>query len=173
LSFVVPPLATAEYTMARWCPSCRLGRSFFVGVSDPGVGVPEADRTTLDLEMPDARASCPVTTSRVARTGVFTFDNGLLASTVPTNGIVVAATWEDGSLFWKPGWRLRGKVTHELIVRGERLDAPAPPMRVLAVRWGGGSWRTASTFPSEGCWRISGRSGDIALSYVVKVVRGS
>jgi hypothetical protein len=61
-------------------------------------------------------------------------------------------------------------VTHDLIVTGERLDAPSAPMRVLAVRWSGSSWRTASTFPGEGCWRISGRLGDISLTYVVRVV---
>ena len=103
----------------------------------------------------------------------FTYGNGLLSSTLPPGGVVVAGRYEsDGSLFWKPGWLPHGVVTRELTVKGERLDAPSSPMRVLAVRWGGGSWRTASTFPSEGCWRITGRLGDITLSYVVKVVAG-
>jgi hypothetical protein len=31
-------------------------------------------------------------------------------------------------------------------------------------------WASAVKFPSEGCWRLTGRVGDIALSYVVKVV---
>ena len=33
-----------------------------------------------------------------------------------------------------------------------------------------GSWASAVEFPSEGCWRLTGRVQDVSLSYVVKVV---
>jgi hypothetical protein len=65
-----------------------------------------------------------------------------------------------------------------LMVRGERLYSPGR-MRVLNVFWGHshvngrrvrGSWMTPLELPSEGCWRISGRVGDISLSDVAKVV---
>jgi hypothetical protein len=51
-------------------------------------------------------------------------------------------------------------------------------MQVLSVNWGHslstgrGSWMSAVTFPSEGCWRINGRVRDVSLSYVVRVVAG-
>jgi hypothetical protein len=50
-------------------------------------------------------------------------------------------------------------------------------MRVLGVFWGSSStgrsgWASPVEFPSEGCWRISGRVRDITLTYVVKVVSG-
>jgi hypothetical protein len=174
LRFRVPPLDTGAYALAYWCPGCAQ----FSGGTRFGVQtVPEVSRyrrwMALRVRLPAAAESCPATTASasVPGSGGFNYGNGLLASTVPTNGVVVGARWEpDGSLFWKPGWLPRGVVTRDLVVAGERLDASAPPMRVLGVRWGGGSWRTASTFPSEGCWRITGRVGDISLSYVVKVV---
>jgi hypothetical protein len=48
-------------------------------------------------------------------------------------------------------------------------------MKVLGVVWGHdsygrGGWASAVKFPSEGCWRISGRVRDITLSYVVRVI---
>jgi hypothetical protein len=60
-------------------------------------------------------------------------------------------------------------------VRGERLDAPSPPLKVLNVFWGHSStgkwsWATPVEFPSEGCWRISGRVDDVSLTYVGRVV---
>lgn len=89
----------------------------------------------------------------------------------------------DGSIFWKFGWLPTGiDVSPGLTVAGRRLDAASPPMRVLGVNWGysyvrgvrgRGSWATAVSFPSEGCWKLTGRVGDIALSYVVKVVIAS
>ena len=171
LRFRVPPLDTGAYAVASWCRGCArhsAGRSFFVQT------VPEVSRyrrwMSLRVRLPDPARFCPVTTPG-RRSGLFNHGNGLLSSTVPPDGVVVGDRREpDGSLFWKPGWLPRGVVTHDLVVTGERLDALAPPMRVLAVRWGGGSWRTASTFPSEGCWRITGRLGDVSLSYVVWVV---
>ena len=87
----------------------------------------------------------------------------------------------DGTIFEKLGWQpqkgLAPRLGRDLTVRGERLDGPGE-LGVLAVNWGStntgiGGWRTAVTFPDEGCWRITGRYGDIALSYVVKVVARS
>jgi len=174
LSFTVPPLDTDTYVAAAWCPGCArysLGRSFFV------LQLPRASRyrgsMAVRVRMPDPTASCPVTVPTSRTSEMFTYGNGLLSSTVPRDGVVTAAHSEpDGSVSWKPGWLPHYPLTGELVVKGERLDAPSPPMQVLAVRWGGGSWRTASTFPSEGCWRITGRVGDVSLTYVVKVVAG-
>jgi len=181
LSFRVPPLDTDDYAVAAWCPGCAAtssGRKFFRLPVDEDVAPRYRPFMLLHIELPSPKESCPVTIPRVGSSGRFTYGNGLLSTTLPPDGIVVPARREpDGSLFWKPGWLPRG-IRGELTVRGERIDAPSPPMRVLAVRWGyssdgQGSWATASTFPSEGCWRISGRVGDISLSYIVKVVAPS
>jgi hypothetical protein len=173
LSFTVPPLDAGTYAVAAWCPGCRRhssGRAFFV------VPIPRTSRYSnrmgLDISMPDARDSCPVTAPNRPGSGRFNHGNGLLVSTLPRDGVVVGAEYEpDGSLFWKPYWLPRVVTGSAMVVRGERLDAPSAPMRVLAVHWGSGSWATAATFPSDGCWRITGGTADIALSYVVKVVR--
>jgi hypothetical protein len=175
LTFTVPPLATGAYAVAAWCPGCArwsAGRTFFVlpiAPNDPGRFV---DLQLLDVRMPDPAMSCPVTTGR--------HGNGFLSTTLPADGILRSPRQPDGSLFNKPGWMPKKGWTWggDLTVRGERLDAPGR-MRVLRVNWGHvfvdgrqgrGSWRTAVEFPSEGCWRITGRVEDISLSYVVRVV---
>jgi len=173
LSFRVPPLDTGAYALAYWCPGCArysFGRTFGVQT------VPEVSRYRrlmgLRVQMPSARQTCPVT-------GEGTYGNGLLSVWLPPNGVLSRPREPDGSLFDKLGWLPREGFTGVLTVRGERLDAPSPLMKVLAVNWGysypsgRGSWASAVTFPSEGCWRISGRVGDVSLSYVVKVVAGS
>lgn len=174
LSFRVPPLDTDDYVVAYWCPGCApysSGRTFGLQT------VPQVSRYRhlmgIRVQMSDPTDSCPVTIPDGRSTGPFNYGNGMLSSTLPSNGVVASRSEPDGSLFWKPGWRPGELTGSPLTVRGERLDAPSPPMRVLTVRWGsGGSWATAATFPSEGCWRISGRVADISLSYVVKVVAG-
>ena len=177
LTFTVPPLDSDTYVAAAWCPGCARysrGRSFFV-FAQPAVSR-DRKQMALRVQLPDPTAECPVTLPTSRSSQGFTHGNGLLSSTVPLDGVVTGAHYEpDGSVSWKPGWRPANgfRFAGPLTVKGERLDAPSPPMRVLAVRWGtGNSWRTASTFPSEGCWRITGRVDDIALSYVVKVVAG-
>lgn len=173
LRFTVPPLDNGDYVLAYWCPGC-------VRYGSPTFGVQTIPRVSryrrlmgLRVELPDPRSACPVTVPNSPRSGRFNHTNGFLSSTLPSGGVISAARYEpDGSLFWKPYWRARDPEGWTVAVRGQRLDAPAPLMRVLAVRWGSGSWATASTFPSEGCWRITGRVGDVSLSYVVKVVAG-
>ena len=166
LPFTVPPLDTAPYAIAAWCPDCArasFGRTFFVQT------VPRVSRYRrwmgLRVRPPSAAETCPVT-----RGGAY--GNGFLSTRLPADGLVRAARRPDGTLFSKPLWvPPRGNLGWDLVVRGERLDGPGE-LRVLRVSWGGGSWASAMTFSTEGCWRIMGRMGDIALSYVVKVVAG-
>jgi hypothetical protein len=170
LTFTVPPLDTNDYALAYWCPACArysLGRTFGVQV------VPEVSRFRhlmgLRVEMPPASETCPVT-----KRG---YGNGILSTTSPgADGVLVARREPDGTLFQKVWWLPRKGFTGELTVRGERLDAPGQ-MRVLSVNWGyssdgRGSWASAIAFPSEGCWRLTGRVRDVSLAYVVKVVSG-
>jgi hypothetical protein len=149
LSFTVPPLDTGPYALASWWYRPWMG---------------------LQVRLPSAAEVCPVSDEG-------TYGNGLLSTWVPPGGILPARTDADG-LFQKLGWLPHRGFPDALAVRGERLDAPSPPMRVLGVYWGHassgpaakGSWASAVKFPSEGCWRITGRVQDVTLSYVVKVV---
>lgn len=82
----------------------------------------------------------------------------------------------DGSISQKfPWWRgVRG----QLMIRGKRLDGGGPPL--TATRPGGyggsGFQATGITFPSEGCWKVTGEvikpeTGEIAatLLFVTEV----
>jgi hypothetical protein len=172
LSFVVPPLDTGPYAIAYWCRTCAPGGRAVFGVQT----VPQVSRFRhlmgLRLRMPPATETCPVS-------GDGPYGNGLLSTLLPPDGIRLARKDPDGTLFDKLGWLPHRPFPNTLEVRGERLDAPSPPLRVISVNWGysivngrrqRGSWASAVVFPSEGCWRITGRVQDVALSYVVKVV---
>jgi hypothetical protein len=160
LSFVVPPLETAAYDIVFWCPECAGGRGNRIFGMWP----------ELRIRMRDPSAACPVTR------GVH--GNGFLSVTLPANGVLAMIREPDGTFFNKLGWLPKKGFGGELEVRGDRLDAPGR-LRVLQVSWGHvfvngvrgrGSWRSAVTFPSEGCWRLTGRVADISLSYAVEVV---
>jgi hypothetical protein len=174
LSFRVPPLDTGAYALAYWCPGCaRYSRGVAFGVQT----VPEVSRYRrsmgLRVRLPSATQTCPVS-------GEGVYGNGLLSTWLPLGGVMSTRRDDDG-LFQKLGWLPHRPFPDSLTVRGERLDAPSPPLKVLGVYWGyassgpaaNGSWASAVKFPSEGCWRITGRVQDVSLSYVVKVVPGS
>jgi hypothetical protein len=171
LAFKAPPLDSGTCVVAAWCPGCARfsgGSSFF---SSPLPVVSRyREQMGLRLRLPQATAeSCPVTRGRSG--------NGFLSTSVPgPDGILATRKDPDGSLFQKLWWLPRRGFGGELTVRGERLDAPGG-MRVLSVNWGHssdgrGSWASAVAFPSEGCWRLTGRVGDVSLTYVVRVVEG-
>lgn len=171
LTFTLPPLDTNDYALAYWCPGCArysFGRAFGVQT------VPEVSRYRhlmgLRIVLPPATTTCPVTKGR--------YGNGFLSTTLPEDGVITRPREPDGTLFDKLGWSPRRGFSGNLVVRGERLDGPGV-LHVLSVNWGHtivdgrpqrGSWRSAVVFPSEGCWRLTGRVGDISLTYVVEVV---
>jgi hypothetical protein len=141
--FTIPPLDSGTY--APWCVGCGLSRS-----------------GTLEIEMPTATSdSCPTSPAGP-------YGNGLLSTTIPSGGVMRGRVDPDGSIFNKPIWVPNG-FSGQLVVSGKRLDAPSPPLRVVKVSWGSGSWASAIVFPSAGCWRLTGRVAGVSLSYVVKV----
>ena len=167
LSFRVPPLDTGPYALAYWCPGCaRFSRGVKFGVQT----VPKVSRYRrwmgLRVRLPDAATTCPVS-------GEGTYGNGLLSTTLPVEGVLAAPRRADG-LSAKLPWTPHTPYPEgELVVAGERLDGDGE-LRVHTVRWGtGNSWRTAVSFPSAGCWRITGRVRDVSLSYVVRVAASS
>jgi len=92
----------------------------------------------------------------------------LVAGTLP-DGSAWAEINADGSIYAKLGW-WRG-VQVRLSIEGERLDAPAPPLRAHVPEGYGpsGFQATGLTFPTTGCWRVRGRVADASLTFVVRV----
>jgi len=93
----------------------------------------------------------------------------LLAGPLPSGG-ESAHVNDDGSISAKLGWWR--DVDGELVIRGRRLDAPAPPLRGDAPRafsYPGRFIPSTVTFPMSGCWRVVGRVGQATLSFVVRV----
>jgi len=77
----------------------------------------------------------------------------------------------DGSLSMKfPWWRaVRGRLT----ISGRRTDAEAKTLTARIPDGYGeiGFQSTMITFPSEGCWEVTGQAGDASLTFVTRVVR--
>ena len=78
---------------------------------------------------------------------------------------------EDGSLSMKfPWWRgVKGKLS----IEGHRLNDSALPLRAKIPDGYGmtGFQASALIFPTEGCWKITGRAGDASLMFVIRVVK--
>lgn len=184
LEFRVPPLRTDRYAVAVWCPGCARfsgGRTFHVLPVDRDV-VPRYRRLMLlHVETPSAAQTCPVTIpAGIAPPGERPsrgfHENGALWTPLPLDGTIAAEQHPDGTFRSKFPWWAVG-VTGRLTIRGERLDARAPPLRSQnAPAWpqtgfrGSGFWASAVFFPTVGCWRITGRVRDVSLSFVVRVV---
>lgn len=80
-------------------------------------------------------------------------------------------TAADGSVSMKFGW---WRAAHgRLTITGRRLDAAAPPLRAdIPTGYGDtGFQATGVTFPTEGCWRVSGRAGGSTLAFVTLVLK--
>jgi hypothetical protein len=181
-TFSVPPLDSGTYTLAYWCPGCAAssrGRTFFVQRPEQFV---QRYRSQTLLRISTTEA-CPVTLPNANRPAgqprtVSWYGNGLLWAGLSADGVNAVppdSVDADGSigdkLLWvtSPPWSVP-------TISGERLDAAAPPLRVLGVNQGSfasavkPSFMSPVSFPAAGCWRLRARVGDISLSYVVEVV---
>jgi hypothetical protein len=105
--------------------------------------------------------------------GAFVYGNGRLWVTLAVSGVIVADAGmvnPDGSIDWKfPWWRM---VAGHLTITGRRLDAPAPPLKSRVPSGYGNIGFQASgvTFPSEGCWQVTGKVADTSLTFVTFVI---
>lgn len=182
LTFSVAPLDSGAYTLAYWCLGCASysrGRTFFVQRADQFI---RRYRSQALLRI-DTATACPVTLPNRSKPSgqprnVSWYGNGLLWAGLTANGVYSVPQDRvdaDGSIFNKLLW-VTTPPWSKPTISGERLDASAPPLRVIAVNLGGfssaakPSFMSAVSFPAAGCWRLRARVGDVSLSYVVNVV---
>jgi hypothetical protein len=94
---------------------------------------------------------------------------GRLRAGVLPGGGTIATINADGSITAKVGW-WRG-IPGKLVISGRRLDGEAPPLRADVPEGYGsqGFQPTGLTFPTTGCWEVTGKVGDAELTFVVTV----
>jgi hypothetical protein len=128
-------------------------------------------------------AQCPVTKPSSAPTDIHAslFGSGsaygnssLWVGGLGDGGVIAAAGDSinaDGSVGWKFGWwRI---VSGDLTITGQRLDAEAAPLASDVPSGYGPTGFQASgvTFPTEGCWQITGHVGTASLTFVTFVIK--
>lgn len=94
----------------------------------------------------------------------------------PPEGTAVGVAEPDGSVYAKFFWVRDRRALGRLHISGVRLDGPRGHLRVSTNQSFGLNTPTvpsALTFSSQGCWRVTARSGRAHLAFVVKVIRGS
>ena len=100
--------------------------------------------------------------------------NGRLWTAMWPNNVLIASgdyIQPDGSVWMKwPWWR---SVEGRLRISGQRLDAEAPPLTAAIPSGYGnlGFQPSGITFPTEGCWRITGTVSTTRLSFVTLVLK--
>ena len=179
LRFTVPPVESGGYAVAAWCRDCAAfsrGRAFSVATVGDNTVPRYRPLMLLRVTMPSARRRCPATVPN-GRGPDGRHGNGFLSTRLLRGGVILGRREQDGSISHKVGWLPSGigGPRSVLVVRGRRLDAPSPPLRVLGVNWGyasngQGGWASAVRFPKPGCWKIRARVRDVTLSFVAKVV---
>lgn len=180
LRFTVPALESGDYTVGAWCPACAPGRRawFAIHVTAENVVARYRPLMLLRVTMPPATADrCPETSpngnvppGRRPRGWRF-YGNRMLA--VALRRRTYPDPEGDGLVGEKMIW-IAGRLDGALKVRYRRLDAPSRTLETSGISgtlsgFGGPSWASRMSF-TAGCWKISGRVRDIALSFVIRVV---
>jgi hypothetical protein len=140
---------------------------------------PKSSRVSSQIAVPAASTSavCPVTypdgsspPGEQSHPAVgYANKNKTIWVGIPTNGVLDGRREKDGWL-WAPkiAW-VRG-VHGRLVLTGQRLDRSAPPMRSVVNSYRDiGFQPTSLGFPSEGCWKITGKVSGEELTFVAKV----
>lgn len=141
-----------------------------------------------------APATCPVTHAGSARSfGKRTPGSDAMslfeAGTSRWKPALFVGLWPDGTVVFTAGgpgfilpdgslsmkfWWTRGEGLHgKLVINGERLDAPAPPLRASIPEGYGdtGFQATALIFRTEGCREVTGQVADTRVTFVTRVVK--
>jgi hypothetical protein len=151
-------------------------------VPEPAAASSKKQAATCPVTIPSDRQAQPTKTETPVAT--FNYGNGGLRAELywprgtVTAGILpdggqIATINKDGSIGLKVGW-YRG-LPGQLVIRGQRLDAPAPPLRANAgtvASYGReGFVPSILTFPTIGCWRVVGAVKHARLSFTVRVTK--
>jgi hypothetical protein len=133
--------------------------------------VPETCAVTKPLEHPFVPPK-PYSASR----GVDWFGTDKLWTYLPSGGI-----WGQGekTLWFREEWShyhrwIPDEVASKLTITARRLDAPIPPPEISAGPTFNRDWKAfmlgGISFPTPGCWEITGRYEDVEVQFVVWVV---
>jgi Tol biopolymer transport system component len=145
--------------------------------TNPQIRVPVAPLTK------EAIASCPVSSPNIqesphehfiSSTYGYENDDRTLFTDLWPGGKVHFAPEQvspDGSLWIKWGWWR--ELDEDLVIEGRRLDAPAPPlMAQVPCCYGVPGFQVSEIiFPSEGCWEVTGKTGNATLTFVTLAVK--
>ena len=120
---------------------------------------------------PRTRPNGPVPPGRKADGG--NYGNGRMWTALWPHGVVVAIpdyVNRDGSVGMKWPWWWKKRLGSDLVITGRRLDAAAPPLTgdVLGG-YEAGFQPSGITFPTPGCWEVTGRVGGAQLTFVTLV----
>jgi hypothetical protein len=137
---------------------------------------PVASSTTEDCPITQPNGNQPPADANVFSRGNGDYGNDVLWTSLWIWGqerVSVPDTHinPDGSL-GPMKWAWYRYIPGKLTIEGRRLDAPAPPLVGGGTDGYGDHGFNASgiTFPTTGCWEITGRVGDGSLTFVVLVV---
>jgi hypothetical protein len=102
--------------------------------------------------------------------------NGRLYTALWPDGVILAdpsLVEPDGRIAMKfPWWRAPGVgAAGDLVISGQELSTGAPIEAVIPDGYGQRFQASGIYFPTEGCYRVTGRSADAELSLVTFVVR--
>jgi hypothetical protein len=79
--------------------------------------------------------------------------------------------------WWRQGYDWRKEPTPKLKITGRRLDSQAPPLDVdgpnaVGANGSPGNYMMVGlTFPTIGCWEITGHDESVELKFVVWVAK--
>ena len=161
--------------------STAISQEQTIGSTPPTVVASPTPPTQQQASSAASAATCPVTlpngsTPPGQEPAVGHHGNGALWTVLEPDGIIRAQP-EDvgyhGSVDVKFWWWRGPGVRGALAITGRRLDAPAPPLQARIPEGYGdtGFQSTAITFPTEGCWEVTGRAGNATLTFVTYVVK--
>jgi hypothetical protein len=137
--------------------------------------------TALATSVPATKGTCPLTlpngiTPPDGKAAGMNHGNGKIWTAMWPHNVVIATPdyiEADGSVGMKwPWWRgVKGK----LKISGRRLDGKAPPVTpYLPDGYGRSGFQPSGiSFPTEGCWEVTGAVGDAKLTFVTLILKAS
>jgi hypothetical protein len=164
--FTVPPLTAARYALAYWCSGCLPARQ--------GLGLHASPKLRITVPVVNG---CPTTEANAHRplgalpawSGWNYHGNGKLFVLLRSDGTLVTNPLGGYKMRWAANQGVSGAFT----VRYRMLDPPSAPVTARTGTLNGSDSTMSQMRFEPGCWQITGRLGDVSLSFVAQVVLGS